>query len=73
MFLTMIPWQDVAVGNTTSDIMGCFDLSNPITVTRNGVNGGMLTTTSGDTALTICAGDGVSDAFDVTLTGTEGT
>ena len=60
------------MGNTTGDLQGCFDLSNPITVTRNGVNGGMLTTATGNTALTICAGDGNSDAFDVTLTGEEG-
>ena len=37
-----------------------------------GVNGGNLRTTAGDTTLTICAGDGISDAFDVTLTGTDG-
>ena len=60
------------VGNTISDLAGCYAFSNPITVTRLGVNGGSLTTANGDTALTICAGDGMSDAFDVTLTGTEG-
>ena len=35
--------------------------------------GGSLTTASGETELTICAGDGNSDAFDVTLTGNTGT
>ena len=62
----------VEVGNNTADIQGCFDLSNAIVVTRIGVDGGILTTTSGDTALTICAGDGISDAFDISLTNTEG-
>ena len=61
------------VGNNAADLQGCFDLSNPITVTRNGVNGGELATVDGATELTICAGDGISDAFDVTLTGNEGT
>ncbi len=37
------------------------------------VDGGRIELTNGDTTLTICAGDGVSDAFDVTLTGNEGT
>ncbi|WP_191860541.1 T9SS type A sorting domain-containing protein [Hanstruepera ponticola] len=51
-----------------ADLMGCYDLSNPITVTRNGVNGGELAIAgSGDTEIEICAGDGESDAFDVTL------
>ncbi len=61
------------VGMNAGDLIGCFDLSNPITVIRNGVNGGDLTTTDTLTELTICAGDGISDAFDVTLTGVEGT
>lgn len=37
------------------------------------VDGGRLTLENGDTTLTICAGDGVSDAFNVTLTDTVGT
>lgn len=55
-----------------SEITGCFDLSNPITVYRNGVNGGNLAIEGGATELEICAGDGVSDAFDVTLENTMG-
>ena len=46
---------------------GCFDFSNPITVTRLGVNAGNIATSDGKTSLTICAGDGESDAFDVTV------
>ncbi len=65
--------EGAAVGNNAADLVGCYSLSNPITVTRNGVNGGELATTDGATELSICAGDGASDAFDVTLTGAEGT
>jgi len=64
--------EGAAVGNNAADLDGCFSLSNPITVTRNGVNGGDLATTDGATELTICAGDGVSDAFDVMLMDNEG-
>mgnify|MGYP001818995374 CR=1 FL=1 len=47
-----------------SDITGCFDLSNPITVIRNGVNAGEIQIVGGGTEIEICAGDGNSDAFD---------
>ena len=60
--------QNVIKGNNVSDVVGCFSLSNPITVTRTGVNAGSITTTDGETELSICAGDGVSDAFEVTIT-----
>ena len=57
--------QGVSVGLNASEITGCYDLSNPITVTRTGVNAGVISTTNGSTEITICAGDGMSDAFDV--------
>jgi hypothetical protein len=59
----------IAVGNTTSDIEGCFDLSEPIAVTRNGVNGGTISTND---PTEICAGDGVGDPIDVTVSGSYG-
>ncbi|MEO0338984.1 MAG: DNRLRE domain-containing protein, partial [Bacteroidota bacterium] len=61
-----------AVGNNAADLMGCFDLSNPITVNRTGVNGGEIALEDGTTELTICAGDGTPDPFTVSLTGAEG-
>lgn len=62
--------EGAAVGNNAAtDLAGCYDLSNPITVTRNGVNGGEISIDGGGTELEICAGDGVSDAFDVVVTG----
>ncbi|NRB46040.1 MAG: hypothetical protein HRU41_00085, partial [Saprospiraceae bacterium] len=60
------------MGNNANDLRGCFDLSNPITVYRDGVDGGHLTTAGGMTEKTICAGDGESDAFGVNLTGVVG-
>ncbi|WP_104735652.1 T9SS type A sorting domain-containing protein [Hanstruepera ponticola] len=64
---------DLTGVTNAADLMGCYDLSNPITVTRNGVNGGELAIAgSGDTEIEICAGDGESDAFDVTLDGAMG-
>ena len=61
-----------AVGNNAADLTGCFDLSNPITVNRTGVNGGEIALEDGGTELTICAGDGTADPFTVNLTGAEG-
>ena len=60
------------LGAKISDFVGCFDLSNSITIVREGVTGGQLTTSDGETELSICAGDGVSDAFDVTTEGATG-
>ena len=62
----------VEMGANAGDLEGCFDLSNAITVIRTGVDGGELTTTDGATELEICAGDGTSDAFDVSLAGNVG-
>lgn len=66
------PLQGLEMGMNANDFRGCFDLSNPITVYRDGVEGGHLTTAGGMTEKTICAGDGISDAFDVSLTGASG-
>ena len=59
----------VEMGLNTADLEGIYDLSNPITVVRNGVAGGEITTTD---ATEICAGDGIGDPIDVTLTGEVG-
>ena len=62
----------IAIGNGADNIRGCFSISNPVTVIRERVEGGILSLVDGGTDLTICAGDGVSDAFNVTLTDTVG-
>ncbi len=59
------------VGMNANDLVGCFDLSNPITVVRNEVNGGELT----GGPFEFCVGDGVADnipADAITLTGNTG-
>ena len=63
----------LSVGNNISDLNGCFDLSNEVTVVRLGLNGGNLTTTDGLTEVYVCSNDGISDQFDVMLTDTSGT
>jgi len=60
------------VGNNASDLVGCFDLSNPIEVVRNEVNGGILE--GGPFAF--CVGDGIADTIAtdlITLSGNVGT
>ncbi|MFT6997671.1 MAG: hypothetical protein ACJAQ4_001425 [Cryomorphaceae bacterium] len=59
-----------AVGENAGDLSGdCFDLSNPIEVTRYVADGGEIST---DDPTTICVGDGIGDPIDVTLTGETG-
>ncbi|MEL7120226.1 MAG: T9SS type A sorting domain-containing protein, partial [Bacteroidota bacterium] len=50
-------------GNNLSDLSGCFDLSNGITVYREVADGGTVTLADGGTDLASCVGDIV---FDVT-------
>ena len=61
------PLGGATVGGSADSLTGCFDLSNPITVKRNAVEGGTLSFTDGTDSLTICAGDGTPDPFEVTL------
>ncbi|WP_157957203.1 T9SS type A sorting domain-containing protein [Winogradskyella tangerina] len=59
---------DIGLGTATNvaDLSGCFDLSNPISVSRNAVNGGMIQIAgTTDTTATICVGEGVDDLIDV--------
>jgi len=62
-----------SVGNNVSDFVGCFDLSNPVTIVKDGVNGGMLMTTDNLTSISVCTGDGIDDFVDFILTDTSGT
>lgn len=67
--------ENVSLEGVTNagQLMGCYDLSNPITVNRiQQPEGGDIALADGSTAIEICAGDGISDAFDVTLTGASG-
>ena len=62
----------LAVGENIDDLIGFYDFSNPITVTRNSADGGSIETTDGMTSVTIPVGDGVIDTIDVILTGEDG-
>ncbi len=63
----LISWNGTLMGATqganASDITSdeCFELSNPIDVVRNGIDGGSISTTS---PTTVCALDGVADIID---------
>ena len=49
-----------------SDLTGCFDLSNAISVTRTAVNGGAIQIAgTTDTTASICVGEGVDDLIAV--------
>ncbi len=45
------------MGNTLSDLEGCFDLSNAVTVIREEPDGGRVSLANGDTEYANCAGD----------------
>ncbi len=64
--------QGAAVGNNASDLVGCYSLSNPITVNRIQPEGGTLT----GGPFEFCVGDGEADnlaAGSITLSGNSGT
>ena len=61
----------VDVGNNVSDIVGCFGVSNAITVTGVTAAAGTITS-NGQTEFSICAGDGIADLIDVQVSGNVG-
>jgi len=60
--------EGAEVGLNAADLQGCFDLSNPITVERTAVNGGMVSTIDGETNVTVTVGDGEADVIQFTNT-----
>lgn len=54
--------------NATTDLQGCYQLSNPIYVFRSSADGGMVSTLSGETMQYTCPGDGVDDIVMFTTT-----
>ena len=70
----------VEIGANASDIEGCFDLSNPITIIREidcggavcTAQGGTLTSDEGATTVIVCGGDGMVEPVGVDLTGNVG-
>ncbi|MEP4782142.1 MAG: T9SS type A sorting domain-containing protein, partial [Algibacter sp.] len=52
-----------------SDLTGCYDFSNAISITRSAVNGGEIQITgTTDTTKSICVGEGVDDLISVEFT-----
>ena len=52
----------LATAANVSDLSGCFDLSNPISVSRDAVNGGSIQIAgTTDTTASICVGEGTDD------------
>ena len=60
------------IGANANDLEGCFALSNPLTLVREGVNGGSLLTQIGSSEVLICVGDDIADPLDLTLSGAVG-
>ncbi len=56
--------EGLAMGGNIADLDGCFDLSNPITVTRLATDGGAIALADGSTEVTICV-DGEGDPLEV--------
>ena len=52
-----------AVGVNVSELTGCFNLSNPLTVIREAADGGTVALTNGETSYANCAGDIVFDVM----------
>ncbi len=62
--------QGAAVGMNANDLIGCFDLSNPITVIRNQPEGGTIA----GGPFEFCVDDGIADNVSgISLTGNSGT
>ncbi len=57
------------IGNNVSELDGCYDFSNSITVIRTDPDGGSISTND---PTNVCVGDGENDFVNVTLSGEEG-
>ena len=58
------PLMGAAVGNNATDISGCFDLSDPITVNITTLEAPVIST---DSETSFCVGDGDSDLVDANI------
>ncbi len=62
----------LSIGGNANNISGdCFDLSNPLTLIKQGVDGGVLSS-DGVTYINICEGDGNSNIVDVVVNNNDG-
>jgi len=63
------PLEGDFVGSNLDALSGCYDISNPIIVNRESIEGGLFTTDLGLTSLTICSGDGEPAPIATVLSG----
>lgn len=57
----------IEVGGNINQISGCFDLSNPVSISIQTVSGGNIQTVDGQTSLDLCVGEGTTDLVEVLL------
>ncbi|NNK90306.1 MAG: hypothetical protein HKO89_06820 [Saprospiraceae bacterium] len=62
----------LVTGNNTSQLSGCYALSNPITVNKSTVEGGVLNTVDGSTDVVLCIENGVAQNIDLIISGNAG-
>ncbi|MDF1695475.1 MAG: T9SS type A sorting domain-containing protein, partial [Saprospiraceae bacterium] len=62
-YVTYEEISGVEVGLSANDLEGCFALSNPITVTRQSADGGMVALANGQDTATYCVGEVVFDVM----------
>lgn len=60
------------IGNNVSDLMGCFDFSNPVTIVKEGLMGGVLTTVDGETETQVCLSDTLDNLIDFVVMNASG-
>jgi hypothetical protein len=64
--------EGLEVDSSALALEGCFDLSNPITVIREGVSGGMIMTVDSLLEIDLCIVEMMSDSVEVLLEGNDG-
>jgi len=64
--------DSLQVGNQFSDVVGCYKLSNSLSIIREGANGGTIATEDGSDRISICIGEGFIDTIDINLVGQDG-
>jgi len=60
------------LGENISNLVGCYNLSNPITIDAYRLAGGDLLTADGNVELDMCTVDGISSLVDVEITDNQG-
>ncbi|MEL7252357.1 MAG: T9SS type A sorting domain-containing protein [Bacteroidota bacterium] len=64
--------RNLEVGANVDDFIGCFGLSNPITVERIALDAGTVATASGESDIEVTVGDGIDDNVEFVSTGSSG-